>query len=113
MIILHCLKEITWQKVKNNSYYGERYIELEGFIHCSDLHTFYKVAPNFKDMDEKLVLLCIESQKVEAQVKWEDGDNCGTAYPHIYGLLNINAVERVLPYLKDDAGNWIKNEELL
>lgn len=82
-------------------------------LHCSDLHTFYKVAPNFKDMDEELVLLCIESQKVEAQVKWEDGDNCGTAYPHIYGLLNINAVERVLPYLKDDAGNWIKNEELL
>ena len=42
----------------------------------------------------------------------EDSDGCGREYPHIYGALNLDAVEAVLPYLRDEDGNWMKNPEL-
>lgn len=112
MVILHCLKESTWDKCKDQEYYGDETIAPEGFIHCSDIHTFYKVAPNFTHMTEPLVLLCIDTSKVQAEIKWEDGDQCGTAYPHIYGRLNLDAVVNVLPFLKDDANTFVLNPEL-
>lgn len=30
---------------------------------------------------------------------------------HKYGVINNSAVERVLPFLKDEAGRYIKNAE--
>ena len=112
MIILHCMREKTWEKVKNNDSYGKKYIDKEGFIHCSSIEHFWRVAPNFKDIKEPLVLLCIDTQKVNAEIKWEDGDNSGREYPHIYGELNLDSVVKVLPFLKNEEGNFILNEEL-
>lgn len=112
MIILHCLRKRTWDRVKDNERYGKEYIETEGFIHCSSIEHMWRVAPNFKDIDEPLLLLCIDTDKVIPEIKWEDGDNCGREYPHIYGELNLDAVVDVLPFLKDKEGNFILNPEL-
>ena len=111
MIILHCLKESRLESYRGKEFYGEDYIDSEGFIHCSDIHTFHRVAPNFLEIDEPLVFLCIDTTKVHAEIKWEDGDNCGTAYPHIYGLLNLDSVQSILPFLKDENG-FVLNYEL-
>lgn len=72
----------------------------------------WRVTPNFRSITDELVLLCIDQEKLEAEVKWEDGDSCGRSYPHVYGLINFNAVIKGLPYLKDKDGAWIKNKEL-
>ena len=112
MFIIHALLESAWNSARERDYYGENYLESEGFIHCSDIHTFHRVAPNFAGVKEPMALLCIDAEKVEPEVKWEDPDNCGTKYPHIYGLLNLSAVVRVFPYLKDENGGWIANREL-
>lgn len=111
-MILHCMKKETWEKVQNNKYFGEKSLELEGFIHCSPVEYMWRIAPIFKDTTDELVLLCIDIDKLESEVRWEDGDNCVRCYPHVYGLINVDAVIKVLPYLKDEKGNWIKNHEL-
>lgn len=111
-MILHCMKKENWKEVKNKRYFGEKNIELEGFIHCSPVEYMWRVAPNFKDTSDELVLLCIDTEKLESEIRWEDGDNCGRSYPHVYGLINLDAVTAVLPYLKDENGVWIKNNEL-
>lgn len=54
----------------------------------------------------------IDTDKLEVEVRWEDGDDSGGSYPHIYGLINLDAVTAVLPYLRDENGMWIKNDEL-
>ena len=61
-------------------------------------------------MDE-MVLLCIDECKLQSEVRYEDGDNCGRAYPHIYGLVNNDAVMQVLPFLRNEDDAWIKNPE--
>lgn len=112
MIIIHCLRQTTWERYKSKDYYGIEYIEAEGFIHCSEINTFANVAPNFIEVTDGMLILCIDTGKVQPEIKWENGDNSGTSYPHIYGLLNMDAIVEVLPYLKDSIGNWIVNDEL-
>jgi len=112
-MILHCMRKETWEEIKTNKYFGEKNIATEGFIHCSPVKYMWRIAPNFKDVFDELVLLCIDTDRLEAEIRWEDGDNCGRSYPHIYGLINLDAVTAVLPYLKDTKGNWIKNDELI
>ncbi|WP_105616426.1 DUF952 domain-containing protein [Vallitalea okinawensis] len=111
MVILHCMKKEKWNEVKRNPEFGEKNLQIEGFIHCSSVEYFWRVAPNFTNIKDDLVLLCIDTDKLKAEIRWEDGDNCGREYPHIYGLINTNSVIKVLPYNKDIRGNWIKNEE--
>lgn len=82
-----------------------------GFIHCSAIEYFWRVAPNFKDVKEPLVLICIDENKLTSEIKYEDSDNCGRCYPHIYGENNIDSVVQVLPFLRDVNGNYIKNSE--
>lgn len=112
MVILHCLKQRDWEEAKNKPYYGSDYIKTEGFIHCSSIENFWRVAPNFKNIDEPLVLLCIDTDQVEAEIKWEDDGNYGREYPHIYGELNLDAVVNVVPFIRDEEGNFVLNEEL-
>ncbi len=111
VMIVHCMKRETWNRVKDKSYFGEESIETEGFIHCSPVDYLWRVTPNFKDIEDDLVILCIDTNRLESEVRWEDGDNCVRYYPHVYGLINMDAVTSVLPYLKDEDGTWIKNEE--
>ncbi|MGN1347756.1 MAG: DUF952 domain-containing protein [Acutalibacteraceae bacterium] len=113
MYIIHCLKEKTWDEYKSQKYYGEESLNRFGFIHCSEITTYQWVAPNFKNETDNLVLLVIDTDKVESKVVWEDLSNCSVAYPHIYGLLNTDAVVEAVPHLWSDKKEWIINEELL
>jgi len=110
MIILHTLRESEWNEYKYKEFYGEEYIETDGFVHCSDVHTVHNVVWMFLDIQEPLVFLCIDTDKVQAEIKWENGGS--TDYPHIYGLLNTDAVVDVLPFLKDENNQFVLNPEL-
>lgn len=110
-MILHCMKENEWNKVKNKKSFGKKDLKKYGFIHCSKIEYFWRVAPNFKDIKEPLVLICIEENKLESEIKYEDSDNCGRYYPHIYGEINTDSVVQVLPFLRNDSGDYIKNPE--
>lgn len=112
MIIIHCVKEDIWKLYENCNYYGKEYMDTCGFIHCSEIETYPLVAPNFKEVKEKLLLLVIDTDKVEPEIKWEDLENCGTKFPHIYGMLNKNAIVNVLPHLWSKDREWIINSEL-
>lgn len=112
MYILHCLKKSTWEACKGQAYYGRRSLEACGFIHCSEIDTYADVAPNFADEPDALVLLVIDTEQVKVPIKWENGEGYETKYPHIYGLLNTDAIVAVLPHLWDGDKNWVPNDEL-
>lgn len=110
-MILHCMKKTTWNERKGKTYWGKRNIDADGFIHCSTAEYFWRVAPNFEGVEDEMVLLCIDEKKLISEVKYEDGDHCGRSYPHVYGLINNDAVIKVLPFLKNEDGSYIKNPE--
>ena len=110
-MILHCMKKATWEERRNKTSWGKRNFDAEGFIHCSTVEYFWRVAPNFIDIKEELVIVCIDEDKLTSEVRYEDGDNCGRAYPHVYGLINNDAVIKVLPFVRDENGRYVKNPE--
>ena len=61
---------------------------------------------------EEIVIVCIDVKKLRSEVRYEDADGCGRKYPHIYGLVNRDAVTMVLPFLRDADGHYVKNQEL-
>lgn len=111
-MILHCMKKETWEERKNKKEWGYRDIEKFGFVHCSTLNNIGCVTPNWKELDDELVIICIDENNLSSEVKFEDLDNYGIEYPHVYGAINNSAIIAVLPYLKDNEGNWIMNKEL-
>ena len=109
MYIFHCVRKHDYDpKVP---YYGADSVKKCGFIHCSDLDTYHLVAPNFRDDHQERILLLINTEKVIAPIRWENG-GANTDFPHIYGLLNTDAVEAVLPHLWSEDRVWIPNPEL-
>lgn len=112
MIILHALTKSLWDTYRDQDSYGQRSLDRCGFIHCSDLSTYERVAPNFKDEVQEMLLLVIDTEKVTSPIQWEDLDRCGVRYPHIYGPLNKDAVVMVLPHLWTEQREWLMNEEL-
>lgn len=113
MKLIHCLTMDSWEIYKNQPFYRHPTLESQGFIHCSTAESFRFVAPSFREETAPLCFLVIDEDKVTAPVKWEDLYDCGINYPHIYGPLNIDAVQAVVPYLKDSGGNWYANIEML
>lgn len=97
--------------MKNKKAFSKKDLRKFGFIHCSTIEYFWRVAPNFKNVDETLVLICIDENKLTSEVRYEDSDNCRRYYPHVYGEINIDSVVQVLPFLRDDNGDYIKNPE--
>ena len=110
MFIIHTANREEYEKEIVTGSYGSKSLERSGFIHCSDLDTYYLVAPNFRnDFTEKVILL-IDMDKLASEVKWEDGG--GIDFPHIYGLLNRDAIIGVFEHLWSKDRVWIPNDEL-
>ena len=110
MYIIHSVNKEEFENEIITGSYGRKSLERYGFIHCSDLDTYYLVAPNFKDDDNERLVLLIDTDKVNAEIKWEDGG--GLDFPHIYGLLNKNAIIGVYNHIWNDEKNWVPNNEL-
>jgi len=108
MYIFHCVRKQDYDP--EAKFYGASSIRKCGFIHCSDLDTYHLVAPNFASDPEERVLLLINTDRVIPEIKWERSEDWD--FPHIYGLLNTDAVEAVLPHLWSQDRVWIPNEEL-
>ncbi|WP_232696910.1 DUF952 domain-containing protein [Brevibacillus daliensis] len=77
----------------------------EGFIHCSTIEQVTAVANRLYKGHKELLLLVIDPDKLEAELKYEPAKN-GQLYPHIYGPLNLNAVIKKVPFLADNKGEF-------
>jgi uncharacterized protein (DUF952 family) len=75
-----------------------------GFIHCSFAGQVQGVADRFYGGRDDVVLLVIEPDRVDVEIRVEDVAGTGEAFPHIYGPLPVGAVVAVheVP-LRDDG----------
>ena len=73
MYIIHVANKPLFENEIKSGAYGSESLKRCGFIHCSDLDTYYLVAPNFKDDPDEKVILLIDTGKLDCDVRWEDG----------------------------------------
>ncbi|CBN55305.1 MULTISPECIES: DUF952 domain-containing protein [Kamptonema] len=103
-IILHITHRQQWEEAKQIQAYRGDTLETEGFIHCSTHQQLIKVANKFFFGQKELMILCIDSDRVQSEVKYEEAD--GDSFPHIYGPLNIDAVFKVIEFESGENGKF-------
>ena len=113
MLLLHIAKKSDWQKSSITGKYGKKYLNNNGFIHCSIPEQLIEAANNnLKNIIEPLVILCIDTNKLRAKIKWEKRGKKGICFPHIYGLINTDCVFEVVPFNKNHNGSFVFPPEL-
>ncbi|MCC5620438.1 DUF952 domain-containing protein [Nostoc sp. CHAB 5715] len=110
--ILHITKRQQWEPAKNLGTYRADSLDSEGFIHCSKSTQILKVAKRFFDNQKELVLLFIDSEKVQAEIRYEPAE-IGELFPHIYGELNIDAVYQVIDFEAGEDGLFELPQEVI
>lgn len=68
----------------------------DGFIHFSSADQVVETAGKHFGGQNRLLLVCIDSAKLGARLKWEPSRG-GALFPHLYGDLDLTAVMRVEP----------------
>ena len=109
MNLYHITSRQAWIDATRNGAYTAPSLESEGFIHCSTAAQVLPVARNFFAGQTGLVLLVIDSRRLESEVKWEsaappDGVAEGATFPHIHGPIALEAVVQVLDFEPDGRG---------
>ncbi len=103
-IILHITQRQRWEEAKLSQAYRGDTLDTEGFIHCSTHPQLIKVANKFFFGQKKLIILCIDADRLQSEVKYEEAD--GDKFPHIYGPLNVDAVIKVIEFESGENGKF-------
>lgn len=111
-IILHITKYEQWIKEKETGAYRGNTLDSQGFIHCSTKEQILRVANSLFKNQKGLVLIVIDSNKITSEIKYENLEGGSELFPHIYRLLNIDAVIKVLKFEPGIDGNFTLPEEL-
>lgn len=93
-MIYHIAIQAEWESQANAPTYTPNRYKMDGFIHCSEQHQLESVADrNFRDRDD-LVLLELMPTKLDPETRYEQGGE--EKYPHIYGPINKDAINRTV-----------------
>ena len=102
--IYHIVHPEWWENFDNKDYYESETLSEENFIHLSTLAQVNGTLSNFFKGSKRLFLLHINTVKLTSNLVYEDLFDTGIAFPHLYGRLNKEAVEKVQELLADADG---------
>jgi uncharacterized protein (DUF952 family) len=111
-MILHITTAAHWQSAVLAGVYHLESLDQEGFIHCSTKQQVLGPANSLYYGQEGLRLLIINPEKVQAPIIYEDCYQSGQAFPHIYGPLNLDAVNKVIDFPANTDGTFTLPPEL-
>jgi uncharacterized protein (DUF952 family) len=104
--IFHLALASEWEAARRSGSYTTstrgRTLADEGFIHASRADQWQGVRDRFyADVDEPLVLLVIETARLDVPVVAEPVPDSTETFPHVYGPLPTSAVVHALPLGQD------------
>ena len=105
--ILHLTSKAAWSVAQERGEYVADSLAGDGFIHCSKANQIMRVADQFYAGQHDLVLLVIDPERLIPELRWEPGVDLATElFPHVYGAINLEAVEAVLDLESDKDGKF-------
>ncbi len=94
----------TLRESSRDGVYAPESLDIENFIHASPADQLTRIANKYYLDTDTVHVAVVRKTKVTAPIKWEPAT--GGLYPHIYGKLNMDAVERTIPFSKNDKGEF-------
>ncbi len=106
--IYHITDSETWNLAQQQGVYNFCTLKTSGFIHASTQDQYLKVANNNPKFKEKqnLLLLKINTEKVSANIIYENLEGGDDLFPHIYGDFSTEAVEHIFTMKRDLQSNF-------
>jgi uncharacterized protein (DUF952 family) len=109
-IIYHIATAADWAQAQQDGHYTtstrDRTLAEEGFIHASTAEQVALVANAFYQGVPDLVLLVIDTDLVDQEIRYEHVPGQALPYPHIYGPLNPSAVIQTRPFTPAPDGKF-------
>ncbi|QIP82972.1 DUF952 domain-containing protein [Streptomyces sp. Tu 2975] len=111
-MIYHVVPHSDWTADPDRPYAPASLTE-DGFVHCAPdepttlavVNAFYRTAP------KPLLVLVVDESRLTARTEWEaavpsppPGVPDGTLFPHVFGHVERDAVERILEITWDENG---------
>jgi len=103
MQIAHICNKHDWEKALKEGSFRSDSLEDESFIHCCRPEQIYDVADRFYKGEHDLIVLWIDTIKVQSEIQFEESDD--DIFPHVYGPIDLDAVVRISELSFDD-GNF-------
>jgi len=110
--IFHLAEPADW--AGSTDTYNPPSVDEEGFVHCSTADQLPGVAHDRFGDHNGLILLTIDPARLEADsLVYEDLDELGWDFPHVYGPIPTSAVIGTGPYLTHlEEGLWMSDKRL-
>lgn len=100
-----------YQKALQDGQYAPESLTTQGFVHATPFDQINRVANKYYAQVEDVQLVLLSAIKIGPPLKWEPAT--GGLYPHVYGPVNMDAAERVIPVKPNAQGIFqIKAEDL-
>lgn len=103
--IFHIAVVAEWVAA-TSAYRPDRFDE-DGFIHCSTASQVMQVARTRFRGRRDVVLLRIDPDAVEREVRLENLEDGHELFPHIYGELDLSAVTGIEPLVLGSDGEFV------
>ena len=113
-MILHLTNSANWIEAQQQGFITAPSLAAEGFIHCSTEHQMRDVANKYYRGATDMVLVHIDPAALTSPLKWEppahiDGSPSlpdEPMFPHIYGVINLDAVSQVIDFPSNADGSF-------
>lgn len=109
--IFHITTNKAWLAAQTQGFYAHDSLSAEGFIHCSTSQQILAVADAFYRGQSGLVLLDIRPNQLQSEIRWEPPAESlplqmrtNELFPHVYGPINLDAVDQVVDFKPDSRG---------
>jgi len=94
-MILHVTSKADWLRCENEPHYAPPAFSGEGFIHACFAHQLEGVLERYFRGQRDLLLLHIDEKKLNTAVFLEAATPGGERFPHIYGFIVKEAIEKI------------------
>jgi uncharacterized protein (DUF952 family) len=95
-IIYHITTKPEWANAQVKGKYESASLPEEGFIHCSEERQITGVLDRYFKNKTDLIKLVIETDKLTSPLYFDWSPSIEDTFPHIYGPINLDAVEDVV-----------------
>lgn len=102
MIIFHITDSDTWKENYDGDQYFAPSLKQVGFIHCCLEDQINFVLDRWFQGTEDLLMITLESEKIQSRVVFENLEGGETLFPHVYGPIQNSEILSIKPFKKEE-----------
>ena len=93
--VYHFVAREDWEKHEAQSFYEPPSLKEEGFIHCCLVKQLKHVLDNYFKGVKEIYIVKIHVASLDVEMLME-GDKNDVLFPHIYGIIDTDAIEEII-----------------